>query len=83
MDGVGGAEEACGEVRLNPSIMMEMGLPVGDVRQAVREAGRRLVVQGEMSEETQKAVGRMLLPREMYIGMINEFFKKEMSASGG
>jgi len=30
-----------------------------------------------------KNVGRPLLPQEMYIGMMNEFFKKEMSASGG
>jgi hypothetical protein len=60
-----------------------MGVPMGDVLDAAREAGRQLVVQGELSEETQKAVGRTLLPQEMYIRMVNEFFKKEMSASGG
>ncbi len=63
--------------------MINMGAPVDDVLQAAREAGRQLVAQGEMSAETQKAVGRPLLPQEMYIGMMNEFFKKEMSASGG
>jgi hypothetical protein len=63
--------------------MMDMGAPVGDVLQAAREAGRQLAAQGAMSEETLKIVGRELLPQEMYIGMMNEFFEKEMGASGG
>ncbi len=63
--------------------MMNMGAPVNDVLQAAREAGRQLVEQGEMPEETLMRVGRPLLPQEMYIGVMNDFFRKEMSASGG
>jgi hypothetical protein len=63
--------------------MMDMGAPVDDELQAAREAGRQLAAQGKMSEETLKTVGRTPLPQEVCIGMMNEFFKKEMSASGG
>jgi multimeric flavodoxin WrbA len=63
--------------------MMNMGAPVDDVLQAAREAGCQLTAQGAMSEETLKIVGRELLPQEMYIGMMNDYFRKEMSASGG
>lgn len=63
--------------------MIEKGAPVDDVLEAAREAGRQLVEQGEISEETQNAVSRPLLPLESYIGMMNYFFRKGMGASGG
>jgi multimeric flavodoxin WrbA len=62
--------------------MMDMGAPVSDVLQAAQDAGRQLVIQGGMAEETLNVVGRQLLPIEMYIALTNENFKKEMNASG-
>lgn len=62
--------------------MMDMGMPVGDVIQAAKDAGSQLATEGRMSEETLKAVGRELLPQEMYVGLINAFFKKELDAAG-
>ncbi len=62
--------------------MMDMGLPVGDVIQSAKDAGRQLATQGRISEETLKADSRELLPQEMYVGLINAFFKKERDAAG-
>jgi len=47
--------------------MMEMGMPVDDVFEAAKEAGRQLVRDGEMSTEARNVVSRELLPRETYI----------------
>ena len=47
--------------------MMEMGMPVDDVFEAAKEAGRQLVRDGEMSTEALNVVSRELLPRETYI----------------
>lgn len=59
--------------------MMEMGAPVGNVLEAAREAGRQLAEHGAISEDVQNQVARPLLPQEMYIGMMNDFFMKEMN----
>jgi hypothetical protein len=46
--------------------MMDMGMPVDDVLYAAKEAGRQLVRDGEMSDETLSTISRELMPREMY-----------------
>lgn len=58
--------------------MMEMGIPVNDVLDAAKEAGRQLVRDGEMSEETLSTVSRELLPREMYMQILNQHFIAEL-----
>lgn len=58
--------------------MMEMGLPVDDVLEAAQAAGRQLVGEGKMSEETLNTVSRELLPREMYVQNVNQYFTQEL-----
>lgn len=47
--------------------MLEMGAPIGDIFEAANEAGRQLVREEKMSQETLDIVSRELLPRDMYI----------------
>ncbi|HPJ30204.1 MAG TPA: hypothetical protein PLZ42_02305 [Methanothrix sp.] len=61
---------------------MDMGEPVCDVLQAALDAGSQLIMQGAVSEETLKIIGRQILPLDMYIGMVNEHFMKELRGSG-
>ena len=42
--------------------MLEGGAPVDDIFEAAKEAGRQLVKDGKMSDETLKVVSRELLP---------------------
>jgi multimeric flavodoxin WrbA len=56
--------------------MLEMGAPIGDIFEAAREAGRQLVMEGEMSQETLDIVSRELMPRDMYVQIINQMFQQ-------
>jgi multimeric flavodoxin WrbA len=56
--------------------MMHMGAPVGDVFEAAKEAGRQLVENGEIAEETLKVVSRELLPRDVYLQIANQQFQR-------
>lgn len=47
--------------------MMEKGVPVDDIFEAAKEAGRQLVEDGKMSPETLAIVSRELLPLEMWV----------------
>jgi multimeric flavodoxin WrbA len=58
--------------------MMEMGMPVNDIFDAAKEAGRQLVKDGKMSPETLKGVSRELLPLEMYVGIVNQKFRESL-----
>jgi len=58
--------------------MLEHGMPVDDVLEAAREAGRQIVRNGEISEETLQIVSRELLPREMYMQILNQYFTQEI-----
>jgi multimeric flavodoxin WrbA len=51
--------------------MMAQGAPVDDVLEASREAGRQLVLNGRMSVDTLKIIGRDLLPKQMYVDIAN------------
>jgi multimeric flavodoxin WrbA len=59
--------------------LLEMRAPVKDVLDAAKEAGRQLVRDGEMSPETLKIVSRELLPRDMYIQMVNQYFQEQQN----
>lgn len=61
-------------------VMMEMGMPVNDIFDAAKEAGRQLVKDGKMSTETLKSVSRELLPLEMYVGIVNQKFRESLDA---
>jgi multimeric flavodoxin WrbA len=58
--------------------MMEMGRPVNDIFEAAKEAGRQLVEDGKMSDETLKVVSRELLPLDMYVEIVNQRFQEEL-----
>ena len=56
--------------------MLQMGGPVGDVFEAAKEAGRQLVENGEIAQETLKVGSRELLPRDMYLQIANQQFQQ-------
>lgn len=60
--------------------MMNMDMPVNDIFEAAKEAGRQLVKEGEMSPETMKVVSRELMPLEMYIQIVNKKFREALDA---
>ncbi len=60
--------------------MKEMGLPVDDVFEGARRAGRQLAEEGRMSPETLKVISRELLPRETYIQIVNQKFQEALAA---
>jgi len=55
--------------------MLDMGLPVRDVLDAAKEAGRQLATTGRMMPETLSAVSRDLMTRDMYMQMANQFLQ--------
>jgi len=57
---------------------LEMGAPIGNIFEAAKEAGRQLIKEKEMSSETLDIVSRDLLPREMYIQIVNQFFQQTL-----
>ena len=60
--------------------MMERSMPVEDVFESAKEAGRQLVEDGKMSPETLKVVSRELLPLEMYEQIVNQRFQEALDA---
>jgi len=58
----------------------EMDMPVDDVFEATKDAGRQLVEDGKMSPETLRVVSRELLPLEMYVQVFNQRFKEALDA---
>jgi multimeric flavodoxin WrbA len=62
--------------------MMEMGFAVQEIFDAAREAGRQIVKDGVISEETMKVVSKDLLPREFYVDKANESFREALAKVG-
>lgn len=62
--------------------LMEMGESLDDIFESAREAGRQLISQGAMSEETLKTISRELLPLETYAESINSNFKRVLEKFG-
>ena len=60
--------------------MQRRGLPIDDVLEAAKEAGRHLVLKGKISDETLETVSRELLPLEMYVQEINRGFKQALES---
>ncbi|PAV11104.1 iron-sulfur protein [Methanosarcina spelaei] len=58
--------------------MLKMDIPIGDIFEAAKEAGRQLVENQKMSQETLNVVSRELLPREMYIQYANQSFQQAL-----
>jgi multimeric flavodoxin WrbA len=62
--------------------MMDRGMPVHDVLDAAKEAGRQLVAEGRMKPDTLRIVSRELLPLQMYVNIANQYAQDRLSASG-
>ncbi|MGQ9461379.1 MAG: flavodoxin family protein [Candidatus Bathyarchaeaceae archaeon] len=60
--------------------MMGMGMPMDDIFEAAKEAGRQLVRKGKMSPETLKIVSRELMPLEILIQAANATFQQALDA---
>lgn len=59
--------------------MLQRGSPVAqEVPEAAREAGRQLVHDGKMSEETLRIISRELLPRDLFVQICNQYVQAEM-----
>jgi multimeric flavodoxin WrbA len=56
--------------------MVEMGAPIDDIFESAREAGRQLVENGRMSDDTLQAVHRELMPRDKYVEQVNRAFQQ-------
>jgi multimeric flavodoxin WrbA len=63
--------------------MLDRDLPVGDVLDAAREAGRQLAEDGRMDQETLDVVSRELLPLEAYVDIINGLFREALASLEG
>ena len=62
------------------SFMMGMGMPLDDIFEAAKEAGRQLVEGGGMSAETLSIISRELMPMEMYVQSVNQYFRQALDA---
>jgi len=58
--------------------MVTMGMPLKDIFDAAKEAGRQLVRDGQMSEEILAKVSREIMPRETYVQLANDSFREEL-----
>jgi hypothetical protein len=58
--------------------MLKIGVPVKDVLESAREAGRQLVKDGKISEKTLSTVSRELLPLDMFLEKSNQYFKQTL-----
>jgi multimeric flavodoxin WrbA len=57
------------------AIMLEMGIPLDDIFDAAREAGKQLVRDGKMKAETLAAISRELMPLDVYLAGANQHFQ--------
>lgn len=61
--------------------MQRRGLPVDDILEAAKEAGRQLVRDGKISNETLKEICRELVPLETYVDEMNRGFKQALKSN--
>lgn len=62
--------------------MVRRGIPVQDIFDAAKNAGKELVKTGRISEENMKTVSRNLVPLETYVEMTNKGFKQALDKLG-
>jgi len=56
--------------------MLRKGYPVQDVLDVTKKAGKELIKNGKISEETFKTICRELVPLDNYIEILNQGFEK-------
>ena len=62
--------------------MVRNGIPVQDVLDAARNAGKEVARNGKISEKNMKTVSRNLVPLETYVEIVNENFKQALDKLG-
>ena len=60
--------------------MLKMGVPIDDIFEAAKDAGRQLANEGRMSQKTLDIVSRELLPKEMYVQIVNQYVQQTLEA---
>jgi hypothetical protein len=60
---------------------MERGISINDIFEAAREAGRQVIRDGKISEETSSKVSRELIPRDLYMQIANQTFENMLKKS--
>jgi multimeric flavodoxin WrbA len=63
--------------------LQQMGISVDDVIEAARSAGRQLVREGQIAQETLAVVSRELVPREDYVRAVNASFERALTSRHG
>jgi multimeric flavodoxin WrbA len=63
--------------------MQRSGLPMADVFAAAKEAGRQLIRDGQISDETLQKVSRELVPLAVYVEEINNAFSQALGSRTG
>jgi len=63
-------------------VLLEMGMSLDDVFDAARDAGRQLIEDGKISEETLATVSRELMPLDAYMAGANQHFQEELEQAG-
>lgn len=58
--------------------MWNAGFPLDDIIEAAREAGRQIVRDGHMSQETLDTVSRELMPQAAYVELVNQRIQLEL-----
>jgi putative NADPH-quinone reductase len=61
--------------------MLELRLPCRDVLEAARRAGRELVRDGRMSDETLRTVSRRLVPLRLFVRIANIYIRRKVSSA--
>lgn len=62
-------------------VFKQMGIPVDDIFDAIKQAGRELVQQGTISTKTQETISREIVPREEYIQHLNASFQRAIESN--
>ncbi|MBP7070701.1 MAG: flavodoxin family protein [Methanothrix sp.] len=58
--------------------IMDMGMPVKDIIDACKDAGRQLAKDGKISSDTLNIISRVLLPRDVYVENINHHLREHI-----
>lgn len=60
--------------------MLKMGMPMDDILDAAKEAGRQLIQEGAMSQATLDIVSRELMPLDVYLEGVKAGFEARMKS---
>ncbi len=62
-------------------ILKQMGLPMDDVFEAIKQAGKEFVERGKIRETTEETISREIVPRSEYVKAINASFQRSIDAN--